>query len=606
VLDVDGLGLAGSGNGGSGALHLFVERATQVDPDFSLDSQRAGVHRICTMVEGLPLGIELAASWVSVLSCEEIAAEIEQNIDFLATSMRDVPDRHRSLRAAFDYPWRLLSGEQQEVLMRLSVFRGDFDRAAAAAAAGADLRTLSDLVSKSLVRRTDFGRYELHELLRQYCAEKLASQSSDALAAVRERHARHYLGMLNERREALVGRSVVQARDELRRELGNLRVAAEWAVATWPHDEAQGVLASLDEFFFAHSWLDGAETFERLTSVTRDTGRQAGGLGHASPVTLAAVTYRAKAGSMLGYDEELERLALECLPRLRELGMTWELGSCLLALGTNACYGDVYREAADYLEEAVATARRAADRSAEAHSLMWLGFVQLLQGDLGAARTSFEAAHATAERLGNPQVLAYALSKLGILADAEEHYADALHLHMRANELFTSVGDIGGAGYALSRASLSAFGMGDFEEALSLGRAGYEAFSEANHRWGKITALCRIGFAALALSDIDVAQRSFRAALEQAYTSAAISLELLALSGLGAVLHATGEREQAATVLTFTLGHEQLPAAYSFAARPALEVLESELPPEQLAAARLAAAEANLDALIAQAVHAPA
>src|SRR5947209_7039307 len=200
VLDVHGLGLADNGNGDSGALRLFVERARRVEPAFSLDDQRAEVHRICTLVEGLPLGIELAASWVSMLSCAQIAAEIEQNIDFLATSMRDVPERHRSLRAAFDQSWTLLSGRQQDALARLSVLRGDFDRAAASAVAGADLRLLSDLVSKSLVRRSDFGRYELHELVRQYSVEKLAAESSDALAGTRERHSRHYLGALNERR----------------------------------------------------------------------------------------------------------------------------------------------------------------------------------------------------------------------------------------------------------------------------------------------------------------------------------------------------------------------------------------------------------------------
>jgi predicted ATPase/tetratricopeptide (TPR) repeat protein len=603
VLDVDGLGLAENGNGSSSALRLFVERATQVEPGFALDDdERAEARRICRLVEGLPLGIELAASWVSVLSCAEIAEEIERNIDFLATSMRDVPERHRSLRAAFDQSWRLLSVDQQEVLARLSVFRGDFGREAAVAVAEADLRLLSELVSKSLVRRPDFGRYELHELLRQYAAEKLADGSPDGLASTRERHARHYLGALAERRGALVGRGVVQARDELRREVDNLRVAAEWAVLRWGKGEARGVLAGLNEFFFAHSWFDGAETFERLVSVAGETSGQAGGLDLSSPVTLAAVAYRTALGSALGYDEELERLALECLPRLREQGMTWELGSCLLALGTNGCYRDVYPEAADYLEEAVAMARSADDGLEEVAALSWLGFVQLLLDDLKWARASFEASHAKAADLGNPQLLAYAISKLGILADAEERYADAMRLHKEANELFGGVGDVGGAGYALSRASLSAYGMEEYEEALRLGRAGHEAFSEVNHRWGMIAALCRIGFAALALGDVDEAQRTFRAALEQAHASAAISLELLALSGIGAVLGETGERERAATLLTFALGHEQLPPAYGFAARPALDELEAQLPPERLAAARDVAAEARLDDLVDQAL----
>ena len=94
----------------------------------------------------MPLGIELAAAWVSMLSCAEIADEIERNIDFLATSMRDVPERHRSLRAAFDQSWRLLSDEQRDAFAQLSVFRGGFDRDAAKAVAGADLRLLTELV----------------------------------------------------------------------------------------------------------------------------------------------------------------------------------------------------------------------------------------------------------------------------------------------------------------------------------------------------------------------------------------------------------------------------------------------------------------------------
>ena len=268
-----------------------------------------------------------------------------------------------------------------------------------------------------------------------------------------------------------------------------------------------------------------------------------------------------------------------------------------------AVYRDVYPEAVAFSEEGAQIAKAIGDGLTESGALMDLGFARLLRDDLVAAREAFEAAHVLSEKLGNPLLRAYATSKLGLLADAEERYGDAMRLHMEANELFAGVGDVGGAGYALSRASLSAYGTEEYEEALRLGRAGYEAFSEVNHRWGKIAALCRIGFAALALGDVGEAQRTFRGALERAHDSAAISLQLLALSGVGALLRETGEREQAATVLTFALGHEQLPPSYSFAARPALEALEAELPPEQLAAARLAAAAASLDDLVTRALE---
>jgi predicted ATPase/class 3 adenylate cyclase len=281
VVDVDGLGLAGNGNGSASAVRLFVERATQVVPDFALDD--AGYSqalRICRLVDGMPLGIELAASWASVLSCAEIADEIERSIDFLATSMRDVPERHRSLRAAIDQSWRLLTDEQRRAFSRLSVFRGSFDRGAAVAVTGADLRLLSELVAKSLLRRPDFGRFELHELLRQYAAEQLRlSRAEEAYA--RERHARHYTAMLLERQAALMGPELAVARDELRGELDNLRAAAEWTLVEEDEHPALEVLEAFYVFLWMHSWFDGAETLERLA---RTAGFDADDPGSASAV----------------------------------------------------------------------------------------------------------------------------------------------------------------------------------------------------------------------------------------------------------------------------------------------------------------------------------
>jgi len=595
VFDVEGLGLAENGDGSGSAVRLFVERATQVVPGFALDD--AGYSqalRVCRLVDGMPLGIELAASWASVLSLSEIADEIEGNIDFLATSMRDVPERHRSLRAAIDQSWRLLTDQQRSAFSRSSVFRGSFDRSAAVAVTGADLRLLSELGAKSLLRRPDFGRFELHELLRQYAAEQLRLSPAEE-ADARERHAHHYAAMLLERQVALMGPDLAVARDELRGELDNLRAAADWILAEQDENAALEVLEAFYTFLWMHSWYDGAETLERLE---RTAGFNADDPGSASAVALAAAMYRITIGARLGYDPQAEELAIRCVPVLRARSMERALANCLCSLGMWGVYRDVYREAAAYSAEGAELARVSGDGIAESGGLMDLGFARLLMDDLDAAREAFDAAHVASERLGNPLLRAYATSKLGLLADAEERFGDALRLHLEAHDLFASFGEAAGLGYALSRASLSAFGMGDYSEALRLGRAGYEAFSESNHRWGLITALCRIGFAALALGDGPEARGHFGEALERAHDAQAVSLELLALSGVGACLaEDPAEQELAAVILTFALGHEQLPPSYAFAARPALDRLEAELPSDQLAAAREAAAAATLEEL---------
>ena len=150
---------------------------------------------------------------------------------------------------------------------RLAVFRGTFARDAAAAVAGAGLAELHGLVSKSLVRRAGLGRFELHELLRQYAAERLAAEHAE-LADARESHARFYVGMLAARADALLGENMMEARDELRVEIDNVRAAAEWAVAQWSAGRgASGLSRPSSAFFWAHSWHEGSETFAQLVEL---------------------------------------------------------------------------------------------------------------------------------------------------------------------------------------------------------------------------------------------------------------------------------------------------------------------------------------------------
>src|SRR6266567_2004863 len=382
VFDVEGLGLAENGSGGASAVRLFVERARQVVPGFALDDAGyAQALRICRLVDGMPLGIELAASWVSVLSCAEIADEIESNIDFLATSMRDVPERHRSLRAAIDQSWRLLTDEQRGAFSRLSVFRGSFDRSAAVAVTGADLRLLSELVAKSLLRRPDFGRFELHELLRQYAAAQLRLSPGEE-AAARERHARHYATMLLERKAALMGPELAVARDELRGELDNLRAAAEWTLAEDDEHAALELLEALNVFLWMHSWFEGAETLEQLA---RTAGYDSDDPGSASAVALAAGACRIAIGARLGHDPAAEELALRCVPVLRARNLERDVARCLCALGIGAVYRDVFPEAVAFLEEGIELARATGDTLTEPGALMDLGFAHLLMDDLDAA-----------------------------------------------------------------------------------------------------------------------------------------------------------------------------------------------------------------------------
>jgi len=155
------------------SVELFVQCARRVDPHFIYDDHsRPWVARICRLVSGMPLGIELAAAWARLLSCREIAQEIERNLDFLATGLRDVPARHRSIRAAFDYSWQLLSADEQRAFCRLACLTGVFSRQQAEALPEISLPVLQALADKSLLYRAGENRFAMHNLVRQYAAAR--------------------------------------------------------------------------------------------------------------------------------------------------------------------------------------------------------------------------------------------------------------------------------------------------------------------------------------------------------------------------------------------------------------------------------------------------
>lgn len=196
------------------AIRLFAQHAQRVHASFTLSTaNQLHVLRLCQLVNGMPLGLELAAAWLPLLSCAEIVAEIERDLDFLTDSARHVADRHRSMRVIFESSWHLLSAPEQDVLKKLSVFKGKFQREAARQVTGASLQLLLALLSKSLLQRDAGGRYSMHELLRQYVAEKLAAGSgatalengSDPVGEAQASHSHYYLRFLQEREAHLLG-----------------------------------------------------------------------------------------------------------------------------------------------------------------------------------------------------------------------------------------------------------------------------------------------------------------------------------------------------------------------------------------------------------------
>lgn len=218
---------------GYSALQLFLHNIRRLKPAFTPTAADARVAvRICQLLSGIPLAIELAAAWVRILELPVILAQLEQSLDLLATTLRDIPERHRSMRAVFDHSWRLLTPREQSLMRQMAVFRGGCTAAAANAVTGASLAELSELVDQSWLRVSPLGRYDLHELVRQYAEKRLLEEhervDGEAVAEVHRRHCAFFVSLLHAREGVINRHAAVMA--DFMVDYANLLAAWQWTI----------------------------------------------------------------------------------------------------------------------------------------------------------------------------------------------------------------------------------------------------------------------------------------------------------------------------------------------------------------------------------------
>lgn len=458
------------------------------------------VSRICQLVEGMPLGLELAAAWVRLLSCQEIAQEIEKNLEFLATSLRDVPARHRSLAAVFDHSWNHLSPEEQRVFRSLAVFRGGFSREAAEQVAGASLPLLAALVDKSMLRRNDSGRYELHELLRQYGGEKL--EVVGETEQMRDRHLAFFLKLAEESEPHLWGPDQITWLNRLEIAHDNLREALDWS--RMPQSKAEFGLrlaGSLASFWLYRCHFD--EGREHLSAVLsrpealERTAARAKALNKAGHLAFMQTDYPAarplleeslsiyrelgptgrrglvntliRLGDLeteVGDYELSSALMKEALDIVRELKDIRDIARVLWQLGLCAVRSGNYEQAVHYLEEALLLCRQIGDKLYMTIVLSILAEVRVRQGDYGLATTLEEESLALRREAGNNWGIAVSLGNFAWIALRRSDLKQAVTLLGESLTLRREIGDAGGIAWCLEKLAEISVTKGQRESSL--------------------------------------------------------------------------------------------------------------------------------------------
>jgi len=453
------------------AVELFVQSARKLRPDFALGTaDKPAVARICRLVEGMPLGIELAAAWTRLLSCEQIAAEIERSVEFLSTSLRDVPARHQSIRTVIDHSWRLLTAEESAVMRRLAVFRGGFTREAAAQVAGASLALLRTLVDQSLIRTHNSAqgapRYHLHELVRQYALEQLdASGEGDA---VRDQHLRFFLRLAEAAEPHLSDDEQQGWLEQLDNERDNMRAALAWPLHDGRSDERAELGARLAGALWRFWWvrtdlIEGRRWLEAVVDNDRIPGAIRAKALHGAGVLAHEQGEYAQARAW--YERSL---ALR-----RALGDQRGIAASLNSLGVVALDEGDYDRARSLYEESLALKRQLGDRRGIAYSLGNLGLVASAQGDYSFAQTLYEEALALCRALGDRLGMSVSLGNLGAVALEQGDSERAAVRFKEALPLFQAMGDQDGIAECCEGLAGVAIASGQPQRAARLCGAGH-------------------------------------------------------------------------------------------------------------------------------------
>lgn len=561
------------------AIALFVRQAQQVRNDFELTKTNTPhVIRICQLVEGLPLGLELAASWLRVLSCQEITAEIERGFDFLATSLRNVPERHRSLQAVFESSWKLLSANERVILQKLSIFWGGFRREAAQEVAEASLSTLASLVDKSLLRRAATGRYEMHELVRQYAAEKLAQQPAE-IEEIRRRHCRYFAQFLQQRADRLQSDQQARTLRELAAEFDNIRTGWQYAIAPGRPPAAAEInqyIHSLRTLYERRGWYQ-----EGLAAFSQMAQRLAKGYGaNSSPeYHIAYGRTLLQAGffhHLLGHYQsaaELYQQSLQVLQasRVTQPDIIRDQAYTMRMLSNIYMRQGEYRAAEKQLTEGIALLKTIGDTYQEAHLTNYLGMLTFFMGNYEQAERLLRQSRNVFEAAGDRWDLADIIGYLGQIAYILGREAEAEQLLAESLSMSHSVGDpwvimraLQHRGYVLNLMAQAASipaqqrqiyteAKRTFQQSLAISRdidsAFYQAFS-----------LNQLGYSAIGLGEGQIAQEYFIESLKIAEKLGATPLILDTLVGLAMLLMQSSQSDiehpkQAPLFLNLALSH---------------------------------------------------
>jgi predicted ATPase len=414
------------------AVALFLQSGAKAQPGFEPASDElTQIENICRFVGGMPLAIELAASWLHVLSVDEINDELKKGLDILETEVRDAPERHRSIRDVFDQSRSLLDQSEQGIFMRLSIFRGGFTRQAAQQVAGASLKQIAGLVNKSIVKRDpNTGRLELHDLLRQYAQERL--ESTPQADSTKEAYATYYANFMQENWRRLRGSEQISALREIEADIENVRAAWRYYLDEQNASQLKKFIHGFWLVYWIRGWVRGAiELFadcaDALAQAEHDPDFQA--------VRASAMAHHGGFLSYVGLPDEGYKLVRKSIDILEGLDYPLGLAFAFHSMTVAAYYLNRQDEQKEAAYKFLKFAESSSNKWLLAYGLWFASFAESRVKNYQESRRLADASLKVSEEINNSFGLAWSFATLGQRAIRHGDYAEAKDYYLRSLQM---------------------------------------------------------------------------------------------------------------------------------------------------------------------------
>lgn len=525
------------------AIELFVQAARRSRADYTLtDAEKACVINICRLLYGLPLAIEMAAAWTRMFSCAEIAQRIENNLDFLTSPLKGVPERHRSLRGVFEHSWLLLSRPEQITLSAISVFIGEFRlEVAEYIIAGAldlarrsapgeftyvpePLLLVSALVDKSLVRRVTaktrlyktVDRFEMHELIRQYAVEKLQDDPGLAQLVI-QRYSNYYLHLLDGLFNDIRGERQLDAMDLIGSDIVAIRSAWQSAFSGSYLPVSRRAVETLFQFYNVHSlYNEGEEDFIRAASGIEQWMRaeqipaaDCPGMLAVHALSLFGAGFFCSGRGDINRAAQLYAQSLEILPLLKEIDRT----TLLMYLEFDYTQPQASTAAAQF-DQSLAVLRAAGDRWGVAALLLSHGlYCQSYLPDLGKAASLIQESLSIFRELGDRWGMEVCYNNLALQMYGQGEYEQVKLLTLEGLALSQALADRWQVAEGLLNLGQADTALGNYARAKDDYQTSLSIMRELGSRRSIATHLACLGYVQYLLGEYQDAEVSFKEAL---------------------------------------------------------------------------------------------